>query len=131
MLEKTEKFISNKCSHKYGQRKISETSTESKPGSSQLRNSEAESTSNKTTQNLSLITELSDSSSDLDPETNQKIFNSREGIVPSIEILDISSDSGSETESKEPIFAYNKNFLSRITDIRSLEKNKVKLIKEF
>ena len=40
LLEKTHKFISNKCSHKYGKRKIDETSTESKPGSSQLRNCE-------------------------------------------------------------------------------------------
>ena len=53
LLEKREKFISNKCSNKYGKRKIEDTPTESKPGSSQLRNSEAESTSNKTTQNLS------------------------------------------------------------------------------
>ena len=131
LLEKREKFISNKCSNKYGKIKIEETSTESKPGSSQLKNSEAESTSNKTTQNLSPITEISDSSSNLDPETNQKISNSRESIVPSIEILDISSDSGSETETREPIFAYNKNFLSRIKNIRSLKKSKVKLIKEF
>ena len=77
LLEKTEKFISNKCCHKYGKRKIKETSTESEPGSSQLINSEAESTSNKTTQYLSPITEISDSSSDLDPKTNQKISNSR------------------------------------------------------
>ena len=88
LLGKTEKFISNKRSNKYGKRKIDETSTESKPGSSQLKNSEAESTSNKTTQNLSPITEILDSSSDLDPGTNQKISNSRESIVPSIEILD-------------------------------------------
>ena len=67
LLEKTEKFISNKCSNKYEKRKIEETSTESKPGTSQLRNSQAESTSNKTTQNLSPITEISNSSSDLDP----------------------------------------------------------------
>ena len=131
LLVKTEQFISNKCSNKYGKRKMDETFTESKPGSSQLKNFEAESTSNKTTQNVFRITEILDSSSDLDPETNQKISNSRESIVPSIEILDISSDSESETETKEPVFAYNKNFLSRITDIRSLGKNKVKLIKEF
>ena len=49
LLEKTEKFISSKRFHKYGKRKIEETSTESKPGSSQLRNSEPESTNNKTT----------------------------------------------------------------------------------
>ena len=131
LLEKTEKFIANKCSHKYGKRKINETSAESKPGSSQLRNSEAESTSNKTTQNLSPITEISDSSSDLDPKTNQKISNSCESIVPTIEILDISSDSGSETEIEEPSFAQNKIFLPKITNICSLGKNKVKLIKEF
>ena len=131
MLEKIEIFIANKCSHKYGKRKINETSAESKPGSSQLRNSEAESTSNKTTQNLSPITEISDSSSDLDPKTNQKISNSCESIVPTIEILDISSDSGSETEIEEPSFAQNKIFLPKITNICSLGKNKVKLIKEF
>ena len=104
MLEKTEKFISNKRCHKYGKRKIKETSTESKPGSSQLKNSEGESKNNKTTQNLSPIIEILDSSSDFDSETNQKISNSRESIIPSIEILNISSDSGSETETKEPVF---------------------------
>ena len=61
LLEKTEKFISNKCSHKYGKRKIGETSIESKPGSSRLRNSEPESRNNKTTQNCSPTIETSDS----------------------------------------------------------------------
>ena len=131
LLENTEKFLPNKRPHKYGKRKIEETSTESKPGSSQLRNSEPESINNKTTQNLSPIIEISDGSSDIDPETNQNISNSRESIVPSIENLNISSDSGSEIEIGEPIFAYNKNFLSRLTDIRSLGKNKVKFYKEF
>ena len=87
LLEKTEKFISNKCSHKYGKRKIDETSTESKPGSSQLKFSEAESTNNKTNPNLSPIIEILDSRSDFDPETNQKISNPRESIVPRSKFL--------------------------------------------
>ena len=90
LLETTEKFISSKRSHKYGKRKIEETSTKSKPGSFQLRNSDPESTNNKTTQNLSPIIEISDNSSDFDPETNQKISNSRGSIIPSIEIRNIS-----------------------------------------
>ena len=131
LLEETEKCILNRLSHRYGKRKIEETSTESKPRRSQLRISEPESINNKTTKNLYPIIEISDSRSDFEPETNQKISNSHESIVPSIEILDISSDSGSVTETEEAIFAYNKNVLSKITYIRSLGKNKVKLIKDF
>ena len=89
MLEKTEKFISNKTSHKFGKIKIEKTSTETR---------------------------------------NIKYFNSRENIVPSIKILNISSDIGSETQTEETIFAYNKIFLPRITEIRSLGKNKVKFV---
>ena len=110
LLEKTEKFISNKRSQNYGKRKIEETSTESKLESSQLRNFEPVSTNNKTTQNLSPMIEISDGSSDFDHETNEKIPNSRESIVSSIEILNISSDSGSETDTEEPIFVTNKIF---------------------
>ena len=51
--------------------------------------------------------------------------------ISNIKILNISSDSGSETEIEEPSFAHNKNFLPKITNICSLGKNKVKLIKDF
>ena len=40
-------------------------------------------------------------------------------IIPKIEILNISSDSRSETEREEPILAYNKKFLPKITDMRT------------
>ena len=74
LLDKTEKFISNKRSHKYGKRKIEETSTKSKPGSSQLRSFEPESINNKTTQNVSPIIQISDSSLDIDPEKIRKFL---------------------------------------------------------
>ena len=53
--------------------------------------------------------------------------------LSNIEIFNILSDSGSETKTEEPILAYNtyKNCLSRITEIRSLGRNKVKLVKHY
>ena len=52
--------------------------------------------------------------------------------LSNIEIFNISSDSGSETETEEPTVAYNtrKNCLPKIVEIRSLGKNKVKLVKD-
>ena len=43
----------------------------------------------------------------------------------------ISSDSGSETEIEERIFAYNKNSLPKITDIDNLGKNETNHLKIF
>ena len=51
-------------------------------------------------------------------------------MVPKIKTLNIFSDSGSETEPGEPTLTNNKNFLSRISDISSLSKNKVTLIED-
>ena len=130
LLEKTEKFISNKTSHKYGKIKIKVTSTETRPGSFQLKSLKPKSFKNKSTQKLPPIIEIPDSKSNFEPET-LKNFNSSENIAPSIEIINISSDTGSETETEESIFAYNKNFLPRITNIRNLGQNKVSLIREF
>ena len=64
------------------------------------------------------------------PGTNQE-KNSCENIIPRIEILNISSDSGSEKGTAEHILAFNKNCLPKITDIGSLGKNNVKLVKDF
>ena len=64
------------------------------------------------------------------PEINQK-NNSCKNIIPRIKILNISSDTGPETEIEEPSFAYNKICLLKITNICTSGKNKVKSIKDF
>ena len=54
-------------------------------------------------------------------------------ILSNIEIFNIPSDSGSETETEEPILAYNtcKHCLPKITEIRRSAKNKVKFVRDY
>ena len=70
-------------------------------------------------------------SSDSEIEVNLSDFISDKLNLSNVEIFNRLSDSGSETETEEPIVKYNtrKNCLPKITEIRSLWKNKVKLVK--
>ena len=86
---------------------------------------------NKIPQNLSPIIEILNISSNSESEVNFSDFTPDKINLSNIEIINISSDSGSETEVEEPSFAQNKNFLPKITNICSLGKNKVRLIKDF
>ena len=88
-------------------------------------------TENKNSEYLPAIIETLNISSDLEPEANSSHFVSNKDKISSIEVLRISSDSGSETEIEEPSFAHNKNFLPKIRNICSLGKSKLKVIKDF
>ena len=87
---------------------------------------------NKIPQNQSPIIEILNISSDSEPKVNFSDFIPDKVNLSNIEIFNISSDSESETEIEEPIVAYNtrKNYLPKITEIRSLWKNKDKLVKD-
>ena len=87
---------------------------------------------NKIPQNLSPIIEILNISSNSEHEVNVSDFIPDKVNHSNIEIFNISSDSGSETETEEPTVAYNthKNCLPKIVEIRSLGKNKVKLVKD-
>ena len=88
-------------------------------------------TGNKIPQYLPPITETLSISSDSEPEANLSNFVPNKDKISNIEILNISSDSESETEIEEPSFAHNTIYLPEITDVCSLGKNKVNLIKDF
>ena len=125
LLEKTEKFIS-KSAHK-----VEETLNKPEADNSKSKNFELELIKNNTPHHLIPIIESLSIYSDSELEGNSKNLVSNKDQTSNIEIITLSSDSGSETETEEPIFVTNKNFLPKITNICSLGKNKVKLIKDF
>ena len=129
-MKKTEKFII-KSDHKVEKEETKETLTKQIPDNFKSKNSEPESIRDNTPHHLILIIESLSIYSDPEPEGNSNKIVSNKDQAPNIEIITISSDSGSETETEEPIFVPNKNFLPRIIHICSLGKNKVKLIKDF
>ena len=126
---KTEKFISESA-RKAEKGKFENTSTEPIRDNSKSKNFETEPIKDKAPHNLPTIIEMLKTSSNPVPETIQN-NNSCGNIIPTIEVLNTSSDSGFETETEEPILACNKNCLLKITDVHSLGKNKVKLVKVF
>ena len=130
MLEKRSKYIKNKISRKL--EKNQDPEIESVPENFESKNPEPELilTENKISDYLSPIIETLSICSDSEPEENSNNFVSNEDQILNIEIITISSDSESETETGEPIIIPNKNFLPRIINICTLEKNKVKLIKD-
>ena len=131
LLEKRSNYIKNKILRNLETDK--DIRIESVPENFESKNPEPELilTENKISEYLPLIIETSNISSDSEPEANSSNFVPNKDKISSIEVLSISSDSGSETEIEEASFAHNKNFLPKITNICSLGKNKVKLIKDF
>ena len=130
LLEKRSKYIKNRLSCNLEKDK---NTIESVPENFESENSEFELilTENKISKYLPPIIETLNIFSDSEPEASSSNFVPNKNKIPNIEVLNISSDSGSETEIEEPSFAHNKNFLPKITNICSLGKNKVKLIKDF
>ena len=108
------------------------TTIESVPENFESKNSESELilTENKISKYLPPIIGTLNIFSDSEPEANSSNFVPNKNKIPNIEVLNISSDSGSETEIEEHSFAHNKNFLPKITNICCLGQNKVKLIKD-
>ena len=131
LLEKRSNYIKNKLSRNLGKEK--DTKIESVPENFETKNPEPELilTENKISEYLPLIIETLNIFSDSEPEANLSHFVHNKDKISSIEVISIFSDSGSETEIEEPSFAQNKIFLPKITNICSLGKNKVKLIKDF
>ena len=130
LLEKKEKFISTSV-HKVKKGETKETWTKPIPDNFKSTNSEPQSIKDNTPHHLIPIIESLSIYSGSEPEGNSNNPVSNNDQTWNIEIITISSDSGSETETKEPIFVTNKNFSPRIIHICSLGKNKVKLIKNF
>ena len=124
-MEKTEKFIL-KSAHK-----VEETLTKPEPDNFKSKNFELELIKNNTPHHLIPIVKSLSIYSDSELEGNSKNLVSNKDQTSNIEIITLSSDSGSETETEEPIFVTNKHFLPKIINICSLGKNKVKLIKDF
>ena len=131
LLEKRSKYIKNKISRKL--EKNQDPEIESVPENFESKNPEPELilTENKISEYLPPIIETLNIFSDSEPEANSSHFVPNKDKISSIEVISIFSDSGSETEIEEPSFAQNKIFLPKITNICSLGKNKVKLIKQF
>ena len=131
LLEKRSKYIKNKLSRNL--EKDKDTRIKSVPGNFESKNPEPGLilTENKISKYLPPIIETWNIFSDLKPKASSSNFVPNKNKISNIEVLSISSDSGSETEIEERSFAHNKNFLPEITNICSLGKNKVKLIKYF
>ena len=126
MLEKIEKFIS-KFSYKVEKEETEKTLTKPEPDNFKPKNFPIK---DNTPHHLIPFVESLSIYSDSEPEGNSENLVSNKDQASNIEIITISLDSGSETEIEEPIFVPNKNSLPRITEIRSLGKNKVKLVKD-
>ena len=131
LLEKRRNYIKNKLSRNLEKEK--DTKIESVPENFETKNPEPELilTENKISEYLPPNIETLNIFSDSEPEANSSHLNPNKDQISSIEVISISSDSGSETEIEEPSFAQNKIFLPEIINIFSLGKFKVKLIKEF
>ena len=129
-MEKTEKFIS-KSAYKVEKEETEVTLTKPIPDNFKSTNFEPKSIKDNTPHHLIPIIESLSIYSDSEPGGNSNNLVSKNDQTSNIEIITISSDSGSETEIEEPIFIPNNNFLPQIIHICSLGKNKVKLIKDF
>ena len=88
-------------------------------------------TENKIPQYLCPIIETLSISSDSEPEANLSNFVPNNDKISNIEILNIFSELGFETEIEELSFVHNEICLPKITDVCSLGKNKLKLIEDF
>ena len=110
MLEKRNKYIKNKISHKLEENQDPEI--ESVPENFESKNPKPELilTENKISDYLSPIIETLSICSDSEPEEKSNNFVSNEDQISNIEIITISSHSGSETETGEPIFILDKFF---------------------
>ena len=130
LLEKRSKYIKNKISR--NSEKNPDSGIKSVPENFESKNPEPELilTENKISEYLSPIIETLNIYSDLEPERNSNNFVSNKDQLSNVQIITISSDLGSETETEVPIFIPNKIFFPRIINSGSLGKNKVKLIKD-
>ena len=130
LLEKKSKCVKNKLSRNLEKDKY--TRIVSVPENFESKNPDPELilTENKISKYLPPIIEILNIFSDSEPEASSSNFVPNKDKIPNIEVLSISSDLGPETVIEEASYAHNKNFLAKKTNICSLGKNKVKLIKK-
>ena len=111
LLEKRSNYVKNKLSRNLEKEK--DTNSESVPENFESKNPEPKLilTENIISEYLLPIIETLNIFSDLEPEANSSHFVPNKDKISSIEVISISSDSGSETEIEEP--SYNNKSFSR------------------
>ena len=109
MLKKTEEFIL-KSAHKVEKGINEETLTEPIPKNFKSKNFETEPIKDNAPHHLISIIETVSIYSESESEASSNNVVSNKDKISNIEIISIPSDSGSETETEEPIFVPDENF---------------------